>query len=302
MTESNTTTGRTVAERVPPHAYFVTSALFHYLGPAFAVLLFAKVDVLGVAWLRIASAAAVFVLWRRPWRVLRTASRPRRRLLAAMGVVLGVMNACFYLAIDRLPLGTVGAIEFIGPILLATIGVRTRRNGVALLGVVAGIALLTDVHLGGEQLGYLFALANGVGFMLYTMIGHRLASDGGSRGVDRLGAAMVIALVVVSPVGLVDAARTFAHPVLLLAGVGVGICSSVIPYVTDQLAMARLPRATFSLMLALLPAVATVIGVIVLRQIPTIAEVLGVALVVVAVAVHEPAEVVTPRPPGSGTG
>jgi inner membrane transporter RhtA len=286
---TSTTLGRLAAERVPPQAYFVTSAVFHYLGPAFAVLLFARVEVLGVAWLRIASAAAVFLVWRRPWSVFSTATWPQRRLLVAMGVVLGAMNAFFYLAIDRLPLGTVGAIEFLGPILLAALGARSPRNAVALLGVIAGVYLLTDIRAEGDPVGYLFAFANALGFMLYAVLGHRLASDGGASGIDRLGAAMVVALITVSPVGLVEAARTFTQPALLLAGIGVGICSSVIPYVCDQLAMARIPRATFALMLALLPATATAIGVLVLRQIPTVVEVTGVALVIGAVAIHRPA-------------
>src|SRR3954454_12088873 len=97
-------------EPAPPHVWFVGSAIFHYLGPAFAVLLFARVEALGVAWLRIASAAVVFGLWRRPWRSARRLGSEGRRLLIAWGAVLAVMNCCFYLAIDRLPLGTVAAI------------------------------------------------------------------------------------------------------------------------------------------------------------------------------------------------
>src|SRR6478752_9108310 len=89
---------------VPPQAYFAGSAVFHYLGPSFAVLLFARVDVLGVAWLRIAAAAAVFALWRSPVHVLRSLDRDDRRLVVALGAVLAVMNACFYVAIDLLPL------------------------------------------------------------------------------------------------------------------------------------------------------------------------------------------------------
>src|SRR4030088_2459202 len=95
----------------PPHLYFVFSAIFHYLGPSFAVLLFARVSVLGVAWLRIASAAAVFALWRRPWGAFRRAGRAARVLLVAWGAVLAVVNCCFYEAIDRLPLGTVAALQ-----------------------------------------------------------------------------------------------------------------------------------------------------------------------------------------------
>ena len=110
---------------VPPQAYFLGSAVFHYLGPSFAVLLFARVDVLGVAWLRIASAAVVFAVWRRPWRKFVTLDRNGRLLIVALGAVFAVMNACFYISIDRLPLATVAAIEFIGPIALAVVGART---------------------------------------------------------------------------------------------------------------------------------------------------------------------------------
>src|SRR3954453_19806513 len=109
-------------DRVPPHLYFVVSAVFHYLGPAFAVLLFARVDVLGVAWLRIASAALVFAVWRRPWRAVRSLDRAARRLLLVWGAGLAVMNCCFYLWIGRLPLGTVAAIEFLPVIALAAVG------------------------------------------------------------------------------------------------------------------------------------------------------------------------------------
>jgi inner membrane transporter RhtA len=276
-----------LAERVPPYAYFLVSAVFHYLGPAFAVLLFANVGVLGVAWLRIASAALVFTLWRRPWRVFARQPAGRRRLLVELGVVLGLMNACFYMAIARLPLGTVGAIEFLGPIALAAVGARSRRNVGALGLAVAGAWLLTDVRLIGQPLGFAFAFANCALFVLYVMLGHRIAADGGSAGVDRLGAAMLIALVTITPIGLAQAAPAFTHPLVLLAGIGVGVCSSVIPYVTDQLAMARLPRPTFALLLALLPACATAIGVLVLRQIPTLPEVLGVVLIVAGVAIHQ---------------
>ncbi len=276
-----------LAGAIPPHAYFLVSAVFHYLGPAFAVLLFAHVGVLGVAWLRIASAAAVFAAWRRPWRILTRGAWSQRRLLIALGVVLGVMNACFYLAIARLPLGTVGAIEYLGSIILAALGVRTRRNVFALGLAVVGVGLLTNARLGGQPLGFVFAFANGVLFMLYVMLGHRIAQDGGSAGIERLGAAMLVALLAVTPLGIAGAAPAFAHPPLLLAGIGVGICSSVIPYVCDQLAMARLPRATFALLLSLLPASAAVIGFLVLRQVPHPAEIAGVALVVCGVAVHQ---------------
>src|SRR4051794_36368806 len=113
----------------PPHAYFVVSALFHYLGPSFAVLLFVRVQVLGVAWLRIASAAVIFAAWRRPWRLARDLDGETWRLVIAWGLVLAAMNCCFYEAIDRLPLGTVAAIEFLPVVALAAVGTRSLRNG-----------------------------------------------------------------------------------------------------------------------------------------------------------------------------
>ena len=278
---------RVGAIRFPPHLYFLVSAIFHYLGPAFAVLLFAHVSVLGVAWLRIASAAVVFAVWRRPWRTFVRLPAGQKRLLLAFGTVLGAMNVCFYLSISMLPLGTVGAIEFIGPIVLAALGIHTRRNITAVILAAAGGWLLTQVQFSGQPLGLLFAFANCGLFVLYVILGHRIAQNTETSSIDRLGAAMLVALVVVSPVGFLDATAAFAQPDLLLAGIGVGICSSVIPYVLDQLAMSRLPRATFALLLSLLPAFATMIGVLVLGQVPTVAEVAGIGMIIGGVAVHQ---------------
>jgi inner membrane transporter RhtA len=281
---------RRATDRFPPHVFFVVSAVFHYLGPAFAALLFGRVDVLGVAWLRIASAAAVFAVWRRPWRLWGSMSRATRFTLVQLAVVLAAMNALFYLAIARLPLGTVGAIEFLGPLGLAALGVRSRRNVLALGLAVGGVYLLTDIRIAGEPLGFIFAFANAALFVAYVVLGHRISERQGGAGIDRLGLAMLAAAVAITPVGIVGALPTVVEPALLLAGIGVGICSSVIPYVTDQLAMARLPRSTFALMLSILPATATLIGVLVLGQVPAPVEVVGVLLVVLGVAVHEVAD------------
>jgi inner membrane transporter RhtA len=274
--------------RVPPQAYFGISALFHYLGPALAVLLFAHVPVLGVAWLRIFGAALVFAGWRRPWRIVAPLGRSERRTLVAFASVLAVMNSLFYLAVDRLPLATVGAIEFLGTIALAAIGVRNWRNTVALLLAVGGAAVLTNIAISGQPLGFVFAFGNCALFMLYVVLGHRVANTGQS-GIDLLGGAMLIAAMIAAPWGFGYAIAAFTDPRWLLLGITVGICSSVIPYVIDQLVMANVPRATFALMLALLPACATIIGAIVLGQIPTLLDCCGILLVVAGVALHRPA-------------
>jgi inner membrane transporter RhtA len=259
------------------------------------VLLFARVDVLGVAWLRIASAALVFALWRRPWRAYARLDRDARRLLLGWGAVLAVMNACFYLAIDRLPLGTVAAIEFLPVIALAALGARTPRNGLALVLAVPGVYLLTGVRLEGEPLGVALAFGNAVLFAVYIVLAHRVARHGELSGIDGLAISMLAAAVFVTPLGGWEVVPALGDPVALLAGVGVGVCSSVVPYVSDQLAMRRLPRATYALLVSLLPATATVIGVAVLAQVPSLTEVAGVALVIAGVALHRAPSEPSPR-------
>ena len=273
---------------MPPHAFFVVSALFHYLGPSFAVLLFAHVGVLGVAWLRIASAAAVFAIWRRPWRSVVRGDSRSRMLVVALGTTLALMNSVFYLAIDRMPLATVAAIEFVPTIAIALIGVRSVRNIVALVVAVAGVFLLIGFQWSGDKLGVLLAIANAALFAVYIVIGHAISRAGGASGIDRLGLAMLVALVVAMPIGAADVLPVLSRPTLILAGIGVGLSSSVIPYVCDQLAMARLPRATFALMLTLLPATATIVGAVVLSQMPTLAEITGILLVAAGVYLHKP--------------
>jgi inner membrane transporter RhtA len=284
------------ALNLPPASYFVVSAIFHYLGPALAVLLFAHVAALGVMWLRIAGAAVVFAVWRRPWRLAGRLVRRQRTTLLALGIVLAGMNTLFYLAIARLPLATVGAIEFLGTVVLAALGARSRRNIVALVLTVAGVAGLTVVQVAARPLGIALAFGNCAGFMLYVVLGHRVANTAvpntagadtrRTAAIDQLGAAMLIGAVAATPAGLGAALPVFTHPAWLAWGLGVGVCSSVIPYVMDQLAMARLPRATFALMLALLPAFATITGAVVLGQIPTVRELAGIGLVIVGVALH----------------
>ena len=310
------------ALNLPPASFFVVSAIFHYLGPALAVLLFAHVAALGVMWLRVAGAAVVFAVWRRPWRLAGRLDRRQRTTLLALGIVLAAMNTLFYLAIARLPLATVGAIEFLGTVVLAALGARSRRNIAALVLTVAGVAGLTAVQVAARPLGIALAFGNCAGFMLYVVLGHRVANTAvpntavpnttnpntivqnrtetdtarthtagadtavPNMAIDQLGAAMLIAAVAATPAGFGAALPVFAHPAWLAWGLGVGVCSSVIPYVMDQLAMARLPRATFALMLALLPAFATITGAVVLGQIPTVRELAGIGLVIVGVALR----------------
>jgi inner membrane transporter RhtA len=153
------------------------------------------------------------------------------------------------------------------------------------------VFVLIDVKWSTDPLGLFWATLNAALFVGYIILGHRAAKGGASGGVDRLGAAMLISFVILMPIGFVEALRAFEHVELILAGIAVGVCSSVIPYVCDQLAMSRLPRASFALMLALLPATATIIAAIVLAQIPSQQDLAGIALVMIGIAIHRPAPV-----------
>jgi len=277
-----------IAQSVPPHAWFGVSAIFHYLGPSFAVLLFPAIGVLGVAWFRIATATLVFAPITRPWRTIRNADNQTRLLLLGLGICLATMNVSFYLALERLPMSLVAAMEFLGVITIAFFGMRSRRNVFALLLTIIGVFILIELKFSTDPWGMFWSALNTLLFSAYIILGHKAAEDGAGDGIERLGAAMLIAFILIAPIGLVEAIDAFGTFNLVLAGIGVGICSSVIPYVCDQFAMSRLPRASFALLLALLPASATIIAAIVLAQIPSVTDLLGIALVIAGIAVHEP--------------
>ncbi len=267
-------------DRIPPQGLFVLGAIAQYVGSSFAVLLFAVVPASGVAWLRVLSAAVALGAWRRPWRT--RWSRRALGLAAAFGLSLSAMNLCFYLAIDRLPLGTAVAIEFWGPIAVATLGSRTRRDIGALGLALAGVLLLADVHLAGTPAGVGLAAGAGALWALYVVLGHRVAADPDLRPRDGLAAGMAIGALALAPFLAGSAGPALASAWRLAACVLVGLLSSVIPYALEQLALARLPRARFALLLSLLPATAAIIGAVILGQLPGGLEIAGIALVVAA--------------------
>jgi len=270
-------------ERAPVGVLFVLSAVSQYAGAAVAVLLFSAVPVEGVGWLRIVAAATFMAAWRRPWRAGWTALRPAG-LVVAFGVVLAAMNLAFYLAIARLPLGNAVAIEFLGPVLVAVAGTRTRRDLGALLLALAGVGLLVEVELRGSPVGVALALAAAVLWAFYIVLGARVAAQG--RGIDALAAGMIAGAVVFAPLAGPAALPAFADLGLVTACLSVGVLSSVVPYALDQRILARISRGRFALFLALLPATAALVGAVALGQVPAPIEAAGIALVMVAVALR----------------
>lgn len=184
--------------RLPELLLFVVGGLSMYLGAAAAVWLFGVVDPAAVAWLRQLGAAVVLLAWRRPGRAV---WHGKIFWLAALfGLVTAAMNLVFYESIDRLPLGTAVALEFVGPVLVAAWGSRSVRDSGALLLVVSGVALIADVRWVGSTLGVVFALSAAVLWAGYIVLGKRIAGEG--LGVDGLAVGFGVATVALSPLAL----------------------------------------------------------------------------------------------------
>jgi inner membrane transporter RhtA len=267
---------------VPAPLLFVLGGVSMYLGAAAAVWLFAQVSPASVTWLRQFGAAGVLLAWRRPPRA---AWRGRMFWLAAtFGLVTGVMNLAFYEAIARLPLGTAVALEFAGPVVLAALGSRTGRDVAALVLVACGVLLIADVRWSGSTLGVVFALSAAALWAGYILLSKRVATVG--VGLDGLAVGLGVATVVLSPLAL-GTGPVWASPRLLLLGIGVGVLSTAVPYVLDQVVLRRgVSRATFALLSALLPVTATLTGLILLAQVPSLPEALGILAVVAGVALR----------------
>ena len=268
-----------------PEGLFMIGAVSQYLGAAVAAALFDELAPGGVALLRVLGAAAIIVALRRPWRRRWQAGDLGRA--AAFGVSLAAMNLCFYLAMERLPLGNAVAIEFMGPIVVAAAGARTLRSAGALVLAVAGVAALAGVEAEGTAAGVGFALLAGAFWAGYILLGHRVARSPAS--VDGLGLGMLAGAVAISPFGLSDVTGALGSPLVLALGVATGLLSNVVPYWIDQAVMRRVDPHRFALLQALLPVTATVVGLAALAQVPGGRELLGIGLVIVAIAGRAPA-------------
>ena len=268
----------------PPEGLFMVGAVSQYLGAAVAVVLFDELAPGGVALLRVLAAAAVIVALRRSWR-RRWQARELGRA-AAFGVSLAAMNLCFYLAMDRLPLGNAVAIEFTGPVVVAALGARPLRSAGALVLAVAGVLVLAGVESEGTAAGVGFALLAGGFWAGYILLGHRVARSPAS--VDGLGLGMLAGAVAISPFGSAAVAGAVDSPLVLALGLATGLLSNVIPYRIDQTVMRRIDPHRFALLQAILPATATVVGLIALAQVPSGREALGIGLVIAAIVASRP--------------
>ena len=268
----------------PPELFFILSAIAQYTGAIIAVNLFDEVSPATVAWLRVLSASLILLAFsfrqsHQRW------SRRELYWVAAFGASTALMNLFFYLAIDRLPLGKGVTIEFIGPITVAALRTRSVRNTVALLFAAVGVVVLGGVELGNEPLGLVFILAASVMWAGYIVMGSRVALA--DRGVSGLALGLLFGGIVITPFAAGDASAAFSSGKILIGCILVGLLSNAIGYGIDQSTLRRIPIRRFSVMLALLPVCAAIFGFAFLNQSPSMLDLLGMALVLIGVAVQE---------------
>jgi inner membrane transporter RhtA len=256
----------------------ITSVQF---GAALAATLFDDLGPAGASFVRIAvSAAVLLALWRPR---LRGHGRSALLLAAVFGLVLAAMNTCFYLALDRIPLGITVTLEFVGPLGVALLASRRALDLVWVGLAGGGIALLGAGDVSDlDPLGVGLALTAGTLWGVYILLGVRVArAFSGSRG---LAIAMTVGAVAMVPPGIVDAGSALLDPKLWAIGAGVAILSSVLPYSLELEALRVMPARVFGVLMSLEPGVGALAGFLVLGQTLTGLEGLAIALVVLASA------------------
>jgi inner membrane transporter RhtA len=262
-------------------AMVLAAILSIQIGAAAATSVFPEVGAAGVVFLRaIVSALLLAAIWRPGIQTV----REDPRLLFVFGFALAGMNLCFYESIDRIPLGTAVTLEFIGPLTVALIASRRRRDWIWAAFAAVGILLLTG-GLGGEPLdpvGVILALAAGFFWGSYILLGKRMGrAFAGGKGLT---VAMAASAVLVAPFGIAEGGTALLSPEVLLVGLAVGVLSSALPFTLELEAMRRLPSSVFGVMMSLEPAVAAVVGLVLLGQGIVPVEVVAILLVIAASA------------------
>lgn len=268
---------------VPPELLFVVSGISQYIGASVAVRLFDELSVGTVTLFRVLFGAVVVLGL--SWRTRRPWSRADLGAAAVFGLATAAMNLLFYLAIERLPLGKSVVIEFLGPITVAAVFTRSTRNTAALVLAAGGVAVLTGVEIGGDALGVLFILGAAAMWGTYIVLGRRVAAL--DRGLGGLGVGLVIGSVALLPFGAADVSEVVTSGRLVALCFVVGVCSSAVGYSIDQIVLRRIPVRRFSLLMALLPVTAMLVGLVTLGQVPTWADLGGTVLVIAGVLLQD---------------
>jgi inner membrane transporter RhtA len=264
---------------IPAPALVLLGIVSVQLGSALAKNLFDAVGSLGTVALRLLFAAVVLTLF---WRPSLQLDRRTWRVVLAYGVILGLMNLSFYLSLARLPLGIAVTIEFLGPIAVALAGSRRWLDAFWAVLAAGGVVLLMEGGGDLDPVGVLLALAAGTFWGVYILLGAALGRH--TTEGNGLALGMVVAVLVVVPIGVVESGTALLQPWVLAAGLGVALLSSVIPYTVDLEALRKIPPRVFGILMSLEPAMAALIGLIVLGEALHVTQWIAVLCVVVASA------------------
>ncbi|MBP2703570.1 EamA family transporter [Microbispora sp. RL4-1S] len=271
---------RAAADAVPPSGLVLLAILSVQLGAGLAKNLFAELPPAAVVFLRIGTGAVMILAVARP-RV-RGMSRRDLAVGVAFGVSLGLMNLSFYESLARLPIGIAVAIEFLGPLTLAVLSSRRRLDLLWVALAAAGVALLAPwgQAAAASWAGIGFAALAGAFWAGYIVFS--AATGARFPGTSGLSFAMVVSVIVVSPIGIASGGAGLLRPEILLLGAGVGLLSSVIPYSLELEALRRMPKRVFGILMSLEPAVAALVGLFVLGEVLDAREWAAIGCVVVA--------------------
>ena len=271
-----------MTRRVPAPALVLAAVISVQFGGAMAATLIPLVGVFGSVALRLSIAAAVLLVIVRP--KVRGRSAMDWLLVGAFGVVLAVMNLCFYGSLARIPIGVAVTIEFIGPLVLATFLSHRRKDLLAVAGAGVGVVLISGVTSTPwaevDLIGLGLAVAAGASWAAYIVCSGRTGAR--FAQLDGLAIAMTIAAVLVTPVGVVMEGSVLWAPDALWRGTVIAVLSSVLPYSLELIALRRLAAHVFGILLSLEPAVAALAGLLVLGQNLRAIQLLGMACVVAA--------------------
>lgn len=263
---------------IPPWALTVAAMFLMQLGSALSVGLITTLGPVGTAWLRLSMAALIFlVLARPPLRSLRLRDAPA---VLGLGVATGLMSVTFLAAMERIPLGTAVAIEFVGPLSVAAVRGRGARSLVLPATALAGVLLLTEPwNSNFDLVGVGYAALGAVGWAAYILLTQRVGDR--FSGIGALSLSIPIAAVVVAPFGLPQAFGHITWEIVAVAA-ALAVLVPVLPYICEMSALRRMTHTAFGTLMALEPAIALMLGVIVLLQFPSPLQLLGLLLVVFA--------------------
>jgi inner membrane transporter RhtA len=279
---------------VPPWGLAVMAMLSVQLGSALSVDLISVVGPAGTAWLRLSIGAVIFLaLARAPLRQVRRHDVPA---LLGLGITTGLVTIAFLAAIERIPLGTAVAVEFLGPLTVAALRSHSRRGLVWPALALIGVVLLTEPWRGDiEPAGLGFAALAALGWATYIVLTQRIGDR--FTGITGLSITVPIAAITAAVPGIPQAAGHLSVGVLAAAA-GLAVLLPVLPYAFEMLALRRMGPTAFGTLMALEPAIGLLLGLVVLHQQPAVVQLVGILLVVLAGAAAQRDG--ARRPPGGG--